>query len=82
MNKVDKSYFVELRVHFEPALWKEYADTAKEHPQAAVIRTITTLYKELGAKTLVMPASIVTGKEVSTHTPFLFFLPSPRSRSI
>ncbi|KAI0801261.1 aldolase [Fomes fomentarius] len=53
----------ELRVHFEPSLWKEYADTAKEHPQASIIREITKLYKELGSKTLVMPASIVTGKE-------------------
>lgn len=57
----------ELRVHFEPSLWKEYADTAKEHPQASIIREITKLYKELGSKTLVMPASIVTGKEVSAH---------------
>ncbi|KAI9063067.1 aldolase [Trametes sanguinea] len=57
-------YFNELRVHFEPGVWKEYADTAREHPMAPVIGAIVQLYKEIGARTLVMPASIVTAKEV------------------
>ncbi|KAI0735165.1 aldolase [Earliella scabrosa] len=57
-------YFNELRVHFEPNLWKDYADPAKEHPMAQPIRTIVKLYKEIGSSTLVMPASIVTTKEV------------------
>ena len=46
----------ELRVHFEAGVWKEYADTAKEHPASSVIASIVKLYKEIGAKTLVMPA--------------------------
>ncbi|RPD82548.1 aldolase [Lentinus tigrinus ALCF2SS1-7] len=57
-------YFNELRVHFEPGLWKEYADTAREHPTSQVIQAIVELYKEIGSATLVMPASIVTAKEV------------------
>ncbi|KAI0651857.1 aldolase [Trametes meyenii] len=57
-------YFNELRVHFEPGVWKEYADTAREHPMAPVIGAIVALYKDVGARTLVMPASIVTAKEV------------------
>lgn len=57
-------YFNELRVHFEPNLWKKYDDTAREHPMASVIHDIVATYKSIGAKTLVMPASIVTGEEV------------------
>ncbi|KAI0361615.1 aldolase [Trametes cingulata] len=57
-------YFNELRVHFEPGVWKEYQDTAREHPMAPVIGAIVQLFKELGSSTLVMPASIVTAKEV------------------
>ncbi|KAI0825130.1 aldolase [Trametes gibbosa] len=57
-------YFNELRVHFEPGVWKEYADTAREHPMGPVIGEIVALYKAIGARTLVMPASIVTAKEV------------------
>ncbi|KAI0669894.1 aldolase [Trametes maxima] len=57
-------YFNELRVHFEPGVWKEYADTAREHPMARVIGAIVELYRDVGARTLVMPASIVTAKEV------------------
>ncbi|KAI0365251.1 aldolase [Pilatotrama ljubarskyi] len=57
-------YFNELRVHFEPGVWKEYEDTAREHPMAPVIGAIVKLYGEIGARTLVMPASIVTAKEV------------------
>ncbi|KAI0639407.1 aldolase [Trametes polyzona] len=57
-------YFNELRVHFEPGVWKEYADTAREHPMGPVIGAIVQLYKEIGSPTLVMPASIVTAKEV------------------
>lgn len=43
-------------MHFEPGVWKEYADTANEHPAALVIRSIVRLYKQIGASTLVMPA--------------------------
>ena len=50
----------ELRVHFEPALWTDYADTAKEHPMAQVISVIVQTYKAIGSKTLVMPARSVT----------------------
>ncbi|KAA1476575.1 aldolase [Dentipellis sp. KUC8613] len=57
-------YFNELRVHFEPSVWKEYKDTASEHPMAQVIRDIVRVYKANGTKTLVMPASIVTAAEV------------------
>ncbi|KAI0335268.1 aldolase [Cubamyces sp. BRFM 1775] len=57
-------YFNELRVHFEPGVWKEYADTAREHPMAPVIGAIVQLFREIGSSTLVMPASIVTAKEV------------------
>lgn len=49
----------ELRVHFEPSLWKEYEDTAQEHPQSGVIRSIVKVYKEIGSNTLVMPARSV-----------------------
>ncbi|EIM82164.1 aldolase [Stereum hirsutum FP-91666 SS1] len=58
-------YFNELRVHFEPSLWREYKDTASEHPMAIVIYDIVETYKRIGSKTLVMPASIVTAAEVS-----------------
>ncbi|KAJ6596681.1 hypothetical protein B0H10DRAFT_2088439 [Mycena sp. CBHHK59/15] len=57
-------YFNELRVHFQPGLWKEYADTKTDHPMSPVILTIVQAFKELGSKTLVMPASIVTPQEV------------------
>ncbi|KII84682.1 hypothetical protein PLICRDRAFT_46081 [Plicaturopsis crispa FD-325 SS-3] len=57
-------YFNELRVHFEPTLWKEYKNTAEEHPMATVIHNIVQVFKKLGSKTLVMPASIVTAAEV------------------
>ncbi|KAI0078880.1 aldolase [Panus rudis PR-1116 ss-1] len=57
-------YFNELRVHFEPGVWKEYSDTAKEHPMAPVIGSIVKAFRRTGSKTLVMPASIVTAAEV------------------
>ncbi|KAI0778190.1 hypothetical protein BD413DRAFT_507413 [Trametes elegans] len=57
-------YFNELRVHFEPGVWKEYTDTAREHPMGPVIGAIVELFKDVGSRTLVMPASIVTAKEV------------------
>ncbi|KAH9937687.1 aldolase [Fomitopsis serialis] len=56
-------YFNELRVHFEPGVWKEYANTAQEHPMSPVISSIVKTYKAIGSKTLVMPASIVTSTE-------------------
>ncbi|KAJ7765938.1 aldolase [Mycena maculata] len=57
-------YFNELRVHFQVGLWKEYADTKTEHPMSPVILSIVHAFRELGSKTLVMPASIVTPQEV------------------
>ncbi|KZT65127.1 aldolase [Daedalea quercina L-15889] len=45
-------YFNELRVHFEPGVWKEYADTAKEHPMAPIISAIVQTYKRIGSETL------------------------------
>lgn len=61
-------YFNELRVHFEPSLWKEYANAAVEHPMAPVIGSIVQTFKAIGSKTLVMPASIVTAEEVVALT--------------
>ncbi|OCH96163.1 aldolase [Obba rivulosa] len=58
-------YFNELRVHFDPKLWREYNDTAKQHPMSAVIRAIVRIFKTIDSKTLVMPASIVTSTEVA-----------------
>ncbi|KIM72469.1 hypothetical protein PILCRDRAFT_829717 [Piloderma croceum F 1598] len=57
-------YFNELRVHFDPTLWKEYTDTAREHPMSTVISEIIQVFKKLRSSTLVMPASIVTSAEV------------------
>ncbi|KAI0264613.1 hypothetical protein BC834DRAFT_881702 [Gloeopeniophorella convolvens] len=57
-------YFNELRVHFEPGVWKEYTDTARDHPMSQVIANIVRTYREIGSETLVMPASIVTAAEV------------------
>ncbi|KAI0961558.1 hypothetical protein AcV7_000630 [Taiwanofungus camphoratus] len=56
-------YFNELRVHSEPSLWKEYKDTAKEHPMGPVIASVVEAFRNIGSKTLVMPASIVTSAE-------------------
>ncbi|KZP13424.1 aldolase [Athelia psychrophila] len=56
-------YFNELRVHFAP-IWKEHQDTAKDHPMGPVIQDIVRVYRHLGSKTLIMPASIVTTAEV------------------
>ncbi|KZT02720.1 aldolase [Laetiporus sulphureus 93-53] len=64
-------YLNQLRVHIQPELWKEYKDTANEHPGARIIASIVNVYKSIGSKTLVMPASIVTSTEavalVSLH---------------
>ncbi|KAL0958303.1 hypothetical protein HGRIS_000450 [Hohenbuehelia grisea] len=57
-------YFNELRVHFEPALWREYEDTGKDHPMCSVIASIVDAFGKIKAKTKVMPASIVTTNEV------------------
>lgn len=57
-------YFNELRVHFEPTVWKKYKNTAVEHPTAQVIKDIISTFKLINSKTLVMPASIVTVDEV------------------
>ncbi|KIY45088.1 aldolase [Fistulina hepatica ATCC 64428] len=57
-------YFNELPAHFQEGVWKEYADTALEHPMCPIIHSIINLYKQINSKTLVMPASIVTAKEV------------------
>lgn len=57
-------YFNELRVHFDPGLWKAYSNTAKEHPMSSHIRDIVQTYKDTKAKTYIMPASLVTPDEV------------------
>ncbi|KAF7972457.1 hypothetical protein HWV62_17942 [Athelia sp. TMB] len=49
-------------------IWKEYQDTASEHAMGPVIQDIIRVFKLLGAKTLVMPASIVTTAEVIALT--------------
>lgn len=48
--------YIELRVHFEPPLWKEYKDTATEHPASPIIQSIVSALK--GSETLVMPARL------------------------
>ncbi|KAJ7503251.1 hypothetical protein B0H11DRAFT_1984704 [Mycena galericulata] len=57
-------YFNELRVHFQAGLWKKYADPKTEHPMSSVILSIVHTFRDLGSKTLVMPASIVTPEDV------------------
>lgn len=49
----------ELRVHFEPAVWTEYKDPAREHPMSPIIQSIIRAFREVGSKTLVMPARLV-----------------------
>ncbi|CAK5268933.1 unnamed protein product [Mycena citricolor] len=56
-------YFNELRVHFQEGLWHEYADTKNQHPMCQTIMHIRSALREIGSKTLVMPASIVTVQE-------------------
>lgn len=72
-------YFVtreELRVHFEPTIWREYAAPGKEHPMSQVIFDVKAIYGKFGSKTKVMPASIVTPREVT----ILIFFESPNAR--
>ncbi|THU97473.1 aldolase [Dendrothele bispora CBS 962.96] len=57
-------YFNELRVHFQPTLWREYANPGKEHPMSQVVFDVKDVYKKIGSKTMVMPASLVTCKEI------------------
>ena len=47
---------LELRVHFEPNLWKKYEDTASEHPTSHVVKEIVASFRSIGSRTLVMPA--------------------------
>jgi len=49
-------YFNELSTQFEPETWKEYGDTAREHPMAQVISRIVELYQGMERRPLVMPA--------------------------
>lgn len=66
---------VELRVHFEPSVWREYKDTASEHPMAKVILDIVATYKRIGSKTLVMPArSVLFLKLEKSYTFCAFFI--------
>ncbi|KAJ3832304.1 hypothetical protein F5878DRAFT_16128 [Lentinula raphanica] len=57
-------YFNELRVHFEPTIWREFAVPGKEHPMSQVIFDVKAVFGKLGSSTKVMPASIVTPREV------------------
>ncbi|KAJ7816534.1 hypothetical protein B0H14DRAFT_2844698 [Mycena olivaceomarginata] len=50
---------LELRVHFQPGLWVEYADPKTEHPMSTVILSIVHAFRKLGSRTLVMPARYV-----------------------
>uniref|UniRef100_A0A0W0FUW9 Transaldolase n=1 Tax=Moniliophthora roreri TaxID=221103 RepID=A0A0W0FUW9_MONRR len=58
-------YFNELRVHFEPSLWREYTHPAEDHPMSQTIVSIRQALRSISSKTQVMPASIVTVKEAS-----------------
>ncbi|KAL0575228.1 hypothetical protein V5O48_006744 [Marasmius crinis-equi] len=57
-------YFNELRVNFEPSLWRDYVNPADDHPSSQAIVSIKQAFKDVNSKTLVMPASIVTVNEV------------------
>ncbi|KAG7092083.1 hypothetical protein E1B28_008461 [Marasmius oreades] len=57
-------YFNELRVHFEPSLWRDYTHPAEDHPSSQTIVSIKQAFQTLESKTQVMPASIVTVNEV------------------
>jgi transaldolase len=59
----------ELRVHFDPTVWKEYEDTAREHPMSPIIYDIVQTFKAINSKTLVMPARYVHQKLVGDHRP-------------
>ncbi|KAH7882446.1 hypothetical protein F5I97DRAFT_1910352 [Phlebopus sp. FC_14] len=60
-------YFNELRVHFQPP-GTTYNDPLRKHPVIPVISSIVQAFKELGSKTLVMPASIVSLDEIIALT--------------
>ncbi|KAF7791855.1 hypothetical protein EIP86_002879 [Pleurotus ostreatoroseus] len=47
-------YFNELRVHFEPGIWKAYENTAKDHPAGPVIKSIVEAFKARSSQTLVI----------------------------
>ncbi|KAK7055956.1 aldolase [Favolaschia claudopus] len=57
-------YFNELRVHFQPGVWVDYADPKSEHPMSSVILDIVHAFRHIGSQTKVMPASIVTTNEI------------------
>lgn len=46
----------ELRVHFEPVLWKKYDNTVNEHAMCSVIGAAVQMFKNIKSKTLIMPA--------------------------
>ena len=65
---VDLNYIVcvaELRVHFDPTLWKEYENMSEDHSMSSVIHEIVQVFKGSRSETLVMPASIITSPEAS-----------------
>ena len=49
-------YFNELSAVLEPDTWKEYEDTATEHPMGPVISQIVKLFKGIENRPLIMPA--------------------------
>ncbi|KAG7092085.1 hypothetical protein E1B28_008461 [Marasmius oreades] len=49
-------YFNELRVHFEPSLWRDYTHPAEDHPSSQTIVSIKQAFQTLESKTQVMPA--------------------------
>lgn len=64
---------IELRVHFDKSVWKEYVDPALEHPMSTVILSIVAAFRGVKSRTLVMPAryakpSISTSKVLTLFT--------------
>ncbi|EGO03413.1 hypothetical protein SERLA73DRAFT_69285 [Serpula lacrymans var. lacrymans S7.3] len=52
-------YFNELRMHFEPGLWKEYQDTVKEHPVVPVIQAIVIALVRLRPDHLTLSGAVL-----------------------
>ena len=49
-------YFNELSAVLEPETWKEYENTATEHPMGPVISQIVKLFRGIENRPLIMPA--------------------------
>ncbi|EEB90412.1 hypothetical protein MPER_11386 [Moniliophthora perniciosa FA553] len=53
-------YFNELRVHFEPSLWREYTNPAEDHPMSQTIISIKQSLQAIGSKTQVYACEVVS----------------------